>query len=86
MKFDVRDIMGNQVKTLELPESIYGVELNDHVLHLVVKAIQANRRQGTHATKTRSTVNGGGRKPFRQKVLVMLVKVQQDLHIILAVQ
>ena len=67
MKFDVRDIMGNQVKTVELPESIYGVELNDHVLHLAVKAIQANRRQGTHATKTRSTVNGGGKKPFRQK-------------------
>jgi len=41
--------------------------VNDHVLHQVIKAYQANRRQGTHATKTRAFVRGGGRKPFRQK-------------------
>lgn len=70
MQVAVKDIKGNDVKSIDLPDSIYGLELNDrndHVLHHVVKAYQANRRQGTHATKTRSTVNGGGKKPFRQK-------------------
>ena len=82
MQFDVRDIMGNQVKTVELPESIYGVELNDHVLHLAVKAIQANRRQGTHATKTRSTVNGGGTKQLALKV-ALSDKVRHNKIIVL---
>lgn len=67
MQVAVKDVSGKQVKSIDLPEAIYGLELNDHVLHHVVKAYRANRRQGTHATKTRSTVNGGGRKPFRQK-------------------
>lgn len=67
MQVAVKDMTGKEVKTIDLPESIYGLELNDHVLHHVVKAYQANRRQGTHATKTRSLVSGGGKKPFRQK-------------------
>lgn len=67
MQVAVKNISGKQVKSIDLPEDIYGLELNDHVLHHVVKAYRANRRQGTHATKTRSTVNGGGKKPFKQK-------------------
>lgn len=67
MKWDVLNIKGQKVKTVELPEAIYGVQMNEHVLHTVVKAYQANRRQGTHATKTRALVSGGGKKPFKQK-------------------
>lgn len=67
MQVQVKDIQGKSVKSLDLPEAIYNVELNDHVLHHVVKAYLANKRQGTHATKTRSYVSGGGKKPFKQK-------------------
>ncbi|MCB9228294.1 MAG: 50S ribosomal protein L4 [Deltaproteobacteria bacterium] len=67
MKWDVINIRGEKVREVELPESIYNVDMNEAVLHSVVKAYQANRRQGTHATKTRSLVSGGGKKPFRQK-------------------
>lgn len=67
MKAEVKDIKGAVVKTIDIPEDIYGVELNDHLLHSVVKGYQANRRQGTHATKTRAFVSGGGKKPFKQK-------------------
>lgn len=67
MQVEVKNIEGKVVKKLDLPEEIYGCELNDHVLHTAVKAYQANRRQGTHATKTRALVSGGGKKPFRQK-------------------
>jgi len=67
MKWDVININGDKVKTIDLPEAIYGVEMNEAVLHSVVKAYRANRRQGTHATKTRAMVSGGGKKPFRQK-------------------
>jgi len=67
MKMDVKNLEGEKVGSVDLPESIYGVEMNEHVLHTVVKAYRANRRQGTHATKTRSLVSGTGKKPFRQK-------------------
>lgn len=67
MKLDVLNLEGKKVDSIDLPESIYGVEMNEHVLHTVVKAYRANRRQGTHATKTRSLVSGTGKKPFRQK-------------------
>jgi large subunit ribosomal protein L4 len=67
MKLDVKNLEGKKVDSIDLPESIYGVEMNEHVLHTVVKAYRANRRQGTHATKTRSLVSGTGKKPFRQK-------------------
>ncbi len=67
MQVSVKDMTGKEVKSIELPESIFGLEMNDHVLHHVVKAYQANRRQGTHSTKTRAFVSGGGKKPFRQK-------------------
>lgn len=51
----------------ELPETVFDGTVNEGVLHQVITAYQANQRQGTHATKTRYTVRGGGRKPFRQK-------------------
>jgi len=67
MQIEVKDIKGKAVKKVDLPDNIFGLDLNDHVLHSVVKAYQANRRQGTVATKTRALVRGGGKKPFRQK-------------------
>ncbi len=67
MELEVLNVSGKKVKSISLPESIFGLPLNDHVLHTVVKAYRANRRQGTHATKTRSFVSGGGKKPFKQK-------------------
>ncbi len=67
MELQVYNIAGKQLRTVKVPEAIYGVELNEAVLHSVVKAYQANRRQGTHATKTKAMVSGGGKKPFKQK-------------------
>lgn len=67
MEIQVFNIDGKATKKISVPDDIYGVEMNTAVLHSVVKAYQANRRQGTHATKTRSLVSGGGKKPFKQK-------------------
>jgi large subunit ribosomal protein L4 len=67
MQFEVKNIQGQKLKDIDLPDSIFGVEWKDHIVHQVVKAYLANKRQGTHATKTRSYVSGGGRKPFKQK-------------------
>ncbi len=67
LQVEVKNISGKVMKKVSLPEAIYGVEMNEPVLHAVVKAYRANRRQGTHATKTRSYVSGGGKKPFKQK-------------------
>lgn len=67
MQVEVKDLKGKALRKVDLPADIYDVELNNHLLHTVVKAYQANRRQGTHATKTRSFVSGGGKKPFKQK-------------------
>ena len=67
MKWQVVNIQGEKLRDIELPESVFGCEMNEALLHTVVKAYRANRRQGTHATKTRSMVSGGGKKPFRQK-------------------
>lgn len=58
---------GSAKGTVELPASVFGVELNEALLHTVVNAYLANKRQGTAKTKGRSEVSGGGRKPFRQK-------------------
>lgn len=52
---------------MELSDNIFGVEVNTHVMHEVVVAQLANRRQGTQSTKTRAEVRGGGKKPYRQK-------------------
>lgn len=54
-------------KTIELPDAVFGIEPNEHAVYLVVKAQMANRRQGTHKTKTRREVRGGGKKPWKQK-------------------
>jgi large subunit ribosomal protein L4 len=68
MKVDVYKQDGSKTNTkVELSDSIFGVEPNDHAIWLDVRLIQANKRQGTHQTKGRSFVSGGGKKPFRQK-------------------
>lgn len=54
-------------KTITLPDEVFGIEPNRHVIYLAVKAQQANQRQGTHKTKTRKEVSGGGKKPWKQK-------------------
>lgn len=64
---DIKNTKGETVGTAELPDGVFGIEPNIHVMHLVVRAQLAARRQGTHSTKTRSQVSGGGRKPWRQK-------------------
>ena len=63
----VYNIEGNEVGTLELNDAVFGVEVNEHLVHLAVVAQLANKRQGTQKAKTRSEVSGGGRKPRRQK-------------------
>ncbi|CEK15601.1 LSU ribosomal protein L4P [Chthonomonas calidirosea] len=58
---------GNEIGSLSLPDSIFDVEFREALVHQVVVAEEANQRQGTHDTKQRSEVRGGGRKPWRQK-------------------
>lgn len=58
---------GEQQGTIELPESIFGIEPHEHAMYLAVRVYLAHQRQGTHKTKTRQEVRGGGRKPWRQK-------------------
>ena len=58
---------GKEVGTLELNDAVFGVEVNEHLVHLAVVAQLANKRQGTQKAKTRAEVSGGGRKPWRQK-------------------
>jgi large subunit ribosomal protein L4 len=60
-------VIGAKDKTIELPEEIFGAKVNVPLIHQVVVAQQAAARQGTHATKTRGDVRGGGKKPYRQK-------------------
>jgi len=67
MELQVYSIDGKATKKINVPDEIYNVEMNTAILHSVVKAYQANRRQGTHATKTKAMVSGGGKKPFKQK-------------------
>lgn len=66
-KIDVLDVKGNIVGDVELSEGIFGIEPNEYVVHEVVVALLANRRQGTRSALTRAEVRGGGRKPWRQK-------------------
>ncbi|MEO8712486.1 MAG: 50S ribosomal protein L4 [Parafilimonas sp.] len=68
MQIDVLNIMGEKTgRTLELPDDIFGIEPNDHVIYLAVKQYQAAQRQGTHKVKTRAEVQGSSRKLHRQK-------------------
>ena len=66
-KVSVYNMEGKEVGTTELSDSIFGVEINEHLVHMAVLQQLANNRQGTQKAKTRSEVSGGGRKPWRQK-------------------
>lgn len=63
----VLNMSGSEVGSVELNENIFGVEVNEHVMHQAVVQYLANQRQGTKSAKTRAEVRGGGRKPWRQK-------------------
>jgi len=63
----VYNMEGNEVGTMDLNDAVFGVEVNEHLVHLAVVRQLANNRQGTQKAKTRSEVSGGGRKPWRQK-------------------
>ena len=66
-KLEVKNLNGEKVKDIKLNDNVFEVETNDVVLHDAIVLAMANSRQGTHSTKTRSEVSGGGRKPWRQK-------------------
>jgi large subunit ribosomal protein L4 len=63
----VYNMEGAEVGSIELNDAVFGVEVNEHLVHMAVVAQLANNRQGTQKAKTRSEVSGGGRKPWRQK-------------------
>ena len=63
----VYNLEGKEVGTMDLNDAVFGVEVNEHLVHMAVVAQLANKRQGTQKAKTRSEVSGGGRKPWRQK-------------------
>ena len=63
----VYNMEGKEVGTIELNDAVFGVEVNEHLVHMAVVNQLANKRQGTQKAKTRSEVSGGGRKPWRQK-------------------
>lgn len=66
-KVNVYNVLGEQVGEIDLVDSIFGAEINEHAMYEVVKNHLANKRQGTQSVKTRAEVRGGGRKPWRQK-------------------
>ena len=66
-KVAVYNIEGKEVEKMELNDAVFGVEINEHLVHMAVVQQLANKRQGTQSAKTRSEVSGGGRKPWRQK-------------------
>ena len=63
----VYNMKGETVGTLELNDAVFGVEVNEHLVHMAVVAQLANKRQGTQSARTRAEVSGGGKKPWRQK-------------------
>ena len=63
----VMNMNGENVGSIELNDAVFGIEANEHVMHLAVVQYLANQRQGTQSAKTRAEVRGGGRKPWRQK-------------------
>lgn len=67
LNVDIKSLKGRKAGSAELDETIFAIEPNVHIMHHVVRAQMAEVRQGTHATKTRGEVRGGGRKPYRQK-------------------
>ncbi len=66
-KVSVYNMEGKEVGTMDLSDAVFGVEVNEHLVHLAVVQHLANKRQGTQKAKTRAEVSGGGRKPWRQK-------------------
>ncbi|MBU5678127.1 50S ribosomal protein L4 [Alkaliphilus sp. MSJ-5] len=66
-KVAIYNVSGQQVSEIELNDSVFGVEVNEHAMYEVVKNQLANKRQGTQSAKTRAEVRGGGRKPWKQK-------------------
>ena len=66
-KLEIKNLNGEKVKDIKLNDNVFGIEPNDVVLHDAIVLSMANSRQGTHSTKTRAEVSGGGRKPWRQK-------------------
>ena len=66
-KVSVYNMEGKEVETMELNDAVFGVDVNEHLVHMAVVQQLANNRQGTQKAKTRSEVRGGGRKPWRQK-------------------
>ena len=67
LKVDVLNMDGKKVEDIELNENVFGIEVNEVAVHTALVNFQANQRQGTQSTKTRSEVSGGGRKPWKQK-------------------
>ena len=63
----IYNMEGKEVGTMELNDAVFGVEINEHLVHLAAVSQLANKRQGTQKARTRSEVSGGGRKPWRQK-------------------
>ena len=63
----VYDMTGKETGSMELDDSVFGIEVNEHLIHMAVTQYLADNRQGTQKAKTRSEVSGGGRKPWRQK-------------------
>jgi len=67
MQVDVINTSKEKVSTIELPDEVFAAEVNEALMWEQVKAQRASRRRGTHSTKTRANVRGGGAKPFKQK-------------------
>jgi large subunit ribosomal protein L4 len=67
MLIDIVNIEGKKVGSLELADAVFGAEVKEHLLWEVVKAQRAAKRAGTHSTRTRANVRGGGKKPYKQK-------------------
>ncbi len=67
MKVTIKNLSNEPVGEMELPETVFGYPYNEHLVHLAVEAVRAAARRGTHKTKNRKDVRGGGKKPWRQK-------------------
>lgn len=67
MKVTIKNLSNKPVRDLDVPDEVFAYPYNEHLIHLVVEAIRAARRSGTHKTKNRKDVSGGGKKPWRQK-------------------
>jgi large subunit ribosomal protein L4 len=67
MKVTIKNLSNKPVRDLDVPDEVFAYPYNEHLIHLVVEAIRAAQRRGTHKTKNRKDVSGGGKKPWRQK-------------------